>query len=272
MPNSCLNGELPVLNMKKMRSLFLVLALGFGLCCQRAQAQTSEQVMTFSIICQYQTNLVTTTNLTTQTINQFQQIVTVIVNTANVAKAISLDLFGTNWVKWYPSAVCYDVNMVTGNQGILLRHGIYQTNVSSFYGNSFSNMFSQNVSNVFSGTYYTNLPVNAGWDYSSAAGTSNAYTASDNLAYLTFVSSNISFNLFGYSQGKLVNGAGYIRGQLFQHQLNEAEVVGAGTFNLNLSTNIYDVITTNGTPAYYGGLAHGTVYMGQPIFLTTEGP
>jgi hypothetical protein len=261
--------------MKKMRCLFLVLALGFGLCAQRVQGQTSEQVMSFSIICQYVTNYYTFTNSTTKVVNQYLLLDTVILNSANLAKAMAVDLLNTNWIQWAGAEICYEVNLANGNQGIFLRLGSKQTNVSSFFGNSFTNAFSQNVSNVFSGTNYaTSLPL--GGNNNDQGGTTITNSNfSGNLAYLTFVSSNMSFNLFGYSQGPVVHGSGYLDGQLYEQYLPEPEIAGAGTFTLNVTTNVFLVPTSNGTPTNYTGVAHGTVFVQQPFFLPIgppEGP
>jgi hypothetical protein len=261
--------------MKKMRYLFLVLALGFGLCAQRVQGQTSEQVMTFSIICQYVTNYYTVTNLTTQVVDHYFELETVYLDSANLVKAMAIQLLGTNWTKWSGAAICYENNMVNGNQGIYLRLNGLQTNVSCFFGNGFTNMFSQNVNNVFSGTNYAaTLPV--GWNYNdqyNVSGTNAPF--SDNLAYLTFASSNISFNIFGYSQSTVVHGSGYLDGVLYERYLPEGEVIGSGTFSLNVTTNVFLIPTTNGTPTNFTGLAHGTVYVQKAFFLDIgppEGP
>src|ERR1700678_1545079 len=117
--------------MKKMRCLFLVLALGFGWCSQRAQGQTSEQALSFSIICQYVTNNINTTNPTTKIVTQHFLEQTVFLSSANLVKAMAIDLVGTNWMRWAGSTIEYEVNMANGNQGIYLRLNGKQTNVSS---------------------------------------------------------------------------------------------------------------------------------------------
>jgi hypothetical protein len=267
--------------MKQMRFYLLILALGFGLCAQRVQAQTSEQVMTFSVICQYATNYLITTNTQTGATAQYIEQNTVILDSANIAKAIAVDLLRTNWTLWAGAQLCYEVNLATGNQGIFMRLGAKQTNVSQFFTNIFSpyaysNIFSQNLSSVFTVTNYTSLPVGVfGTNYVKSTTTNFYGSFSDNLAYLTFTSSNMSFNLFGYSQGTVVDGSGYLDGTLYSQYLTEAEIAGAGTFNLNVSTNIFLVPTTNGTPAFYNGVAHGTVFVQRPFFLAIgppEGP
>jgi hypothetical protein len=317
--------------MKQMRYLFLALALSFGLCARQSQAQTVGQTMTFSIVCQYVTNLYTT-NTTTGVINQDQHLTTVLVDTPNIVKAILVDLFWTsnstawhsNYARWESARLVYEENMTNGHQGIYLRVGDRQTNVSSFFTNSFStngcaNMFSQDAAKVIGGTIYpaittngyadvsspvasnlfdetvfpsNSLPLTGGFGYLEHAGTSNNYTSYDNLAYLTLTTSNTSFTLFGLSQGLLVDAVYAADGGV--GKVDQAEIIGAGTFSLNLSTNFlrltngfrYDVnlsdtvvtnyLVTNAVPAAnYTGLAHGTVYVRAPYrldFGPPEGP
>jgi hypothetical protein len=298
------SGVWPVLNMKKMRYLFLVLALGFGLCAQRAPAQTAAQTMTFSIICQYATNTFTNINVSSDTTNVHQQIITVLLDSANIAKAIAIDLEGTNWnrsgtnsTNWTGAAIVYEENLQSGNQGIYLRLPDKQTNVSSFFTNIFStngltNMFSQNASNVFNGINYTmsgtnpsTLPLYGGYDY-DMGGTNNTTnnTAYGNFAYLTVATTNISFDLFGFSQGTFTNVVGRYQEQTYSNKVIKAEIIGVGTFSLNLTTNIYLYLTNNSPymdnpnfilPTNYTGLAHGTVFVNAPYYLNIgppEGP
>jgi hypothetical protein len=280
--------------MNNMRYLFLLLAFGFGLCAPRAQGQTTHQNMTFSIICQYVTNFVNITNATTQAVTSFEQLDTVILNTANVAKAIAVQKFTTNWAQWYPATIFYEVNLNTGNQGIYLQREGLQTNVSDFFGNNFTNMFSQNATSVFNTTNYaTSLPLGGDKNDNTALAITNI-TQFANLAYLSFVATNtntvanntnMAFDLFGYSQGQIVLVGGYLDGQLYERYLPEGEIVGAGTFTLNLTTNFYGVtihnytnglgvVTTNygSLQTNYTGVAHGTVYIGPPVYSTIVPP
>jgi len=273
MPDSC-RTSLSVLNMKKMRYLFLVLALGFGLRAQRVQGQTAAQNMSFSIICQYVTNIYAT-NLSNQAINENQQLTTVLLNSHNLAKAVAIDLLGTNWVQWLGASFVYEENMLTSNQGIYLRINGKQTNVSSFFGDSFTNMFSQNVSNVFIGMSYATLPLIGGVIEDVGGVKTTNRNTHDNLAYLTFASTNISFNLFGYSQGVLTNVIYDREGDVAK--VDQAEIVGSGTFSLNVTTNIYPYldITKYTVPTNYTGLAHGTIFVTAPYHLNIgppEGP
>jgi hypothetical protein len=308
LPESFSKGSVPEMNMKQMRCLFLVLALGSGWCAQRSQAQTIAQRISFSIICQYVTNTYNTNAEGTGYENQ--TITTVLINTPNLVRAIAVDLFWTNnvttwttnWEFWSQATINFEQTLSDGHQGIFLRYGKVQTNIDRFFTNTssfngFSNMFSQCVPTVFGGTNYTvsgtnpsTLPLNGGHDYLVNSGQiSNNYAASDNLAYLAFSSTNTSFTLFGYSQGSLTNVGHDSAGQLVK--VPQGPIYGAGTFSLNLTTNFlrfddgfllyYDlahgVVTTrtatNTVPATnFVGLAHGSVNLGQPYNVDVEGP
>jgi hypothetical protein len=265
--------------MKKMRSLFLVLIVVFGLCAERAQGQTTAMTMTFSIICQYVTNTFTT-NYSPLVITEHTNVQTVLLNSANLVKAMAVDLFGTKWTNWSPATIVYEQNQITGNEGIFLRYLGKQTNVSQFFTNGlspdgYSNTFSADVPLVLNGTNWvtnatgsTNLPLMGRVSIQNPPVTAN-------LAYLTFTSANTSFTLFGYSQGSLLNTVYDKEGDTAL--VNKAMIVGAGTFSLNLTTNFLRVTTnttgvpTNYTPAInYGGVAHGTVYMAIPYHLNID--
>jgi hypothetical protein len=268
--------------MKKMQCLFLVLALGLGLCCQRAQAQTSAQTLTFSIICQYVTNTYTT-NFSPLRIVENPHVVTVLLNSANLVKAMAADIFSTNWAtnwpKWAGASIVYEKNLESSNQGIYLRYLGQQMDVSSFFTNRFStngfaNMFSQDVASVFNGTNYDSDGTNSLLPLTGGGIFIGGPAASDNLAYLTFTSTDTSFTLFGYSQGAVVNTVFDKEGDV--GKVVQGLIVGAGTFNLNVTTNFLRVTTNNATPPInYPGLAHGTVNVSAPYHLDfgpPEGP
>ena len=265
--------------------------------------------MLFSIICQYSTNIYSTNiaaHATNDLLTQNGLLDTVIVNSANIVKAIALDKFGTNWVDWNPADICYEMNLNTGNQGIYLVQnspsGFKQTNISSYFGN-FTNMFSEQAASVFLGTNYavgtnfatgstnSTLPVIGGWSYYKGTTnfnitnipTSTDFVFSDNLAYLTLATSNLSFSLFGLSQGSLVDVGGYYNKTLYGTSVSgikadEAYITGAGTFFLNATTNIYRSTLPSSIPDanfFVSGLAHGTVYVMKPYYLgfgPPEGP
>jgi hypothetical protein len=267
--------------MNKMRSLFLVLALGLGLFSHCAQAQTSAQTMTFSIICQYVTNTYTT-NASPPSITQNSHIVTVLLNSASLVKAMAVDIFGTNWMtnwpRWAGASIVYEQNLYSGNQGIFMRYQGRQMNVSSFFTNSFSsngfaNMFSQDVGSVLNGTNYALGETNYLLPLVGRVPTQTPME-SDNLAYLTFTSTNTSFTLFGYSQGSLVNTVFDQQGNV--GQVIKGQIIGSGTFSLNVTTNFLRLTNSTAAPAInYQGLGHGTIYVAAPYHLDfgpPEGP
>lgn len=235
--------------------------------------------MSFSIICQYVTNTVIT-NATTRAVEQVPHVLTVLLDTATIIKAMVIDIFWTNnstvfqsnLVKWQPSALVYEENMTTGYQGIFLRRGNEQLNVSPFFTNNFApptlstnsyaDMFAVDVADVFGGTNYALFSTNSYVDVYAQDAT-NAYAATnfasnslplvgtygydngpvgiayDNLTYLKFSSSNTSFTLFGYSEGMLVNAVYDAEGHV--GKVDMAHIIGAGTFSLNLTTNFLRV-------------------------------
>ena len=265
---------MPGSNMKKMRCYVAALALGFGFAAAPVRAQTTAQTLTFSIICQYVTNVVST-NAAAGITNDDQILTTVVLNSANIQKAIEIDLAGTNWAReCTPSRIVREVNLTNGNEGIFLRHGTNQTNISErFFGLSFTNEFTYEAPAVFGATNYTDLPIKGGWVYMHPTNTVTNYTLVDSLSFLSFTSSNIQFNLFGYSQGTESQAGGYLHGQLYVLPTVSTEIVGAGTFNLNLTTNIFLFPTTNGSPpAWFSGLAHGSVIISKPYYLPIPGP
>src|SRR5208282_2888143 len=68
---------------------------------------------------------------------------------ANVIKALAVDLEGTNFATWTGSFLVREVNLTNGNEGIFLRKAGKQTNVSSFFGLSYSNNFTGELTNEF---------------------------------------------------------------------------------------------------------------------------
>jgi hypothetical protein len=299
--------------MKKMRCLFLTLALGLGWCAGRAQGQVIAQTMTFSVFCQYVTNTYTTNAgivFTDPHVN------TVALTSANIVRAIAAEVFGTGWTNWESATLFYEENMTNGNQGIFLYDKGRQTNVSQYFTsvastNGFANMFSRDVTNVFGGTIFptlssnsyvnilsedatnpdagTNFPVGSLPLYGTYGyGNGPVATAYDDLAYVTLNTSNTSFTLFGYSQGNLFRATYDDEGH--QGIVDSALIAGAGTFSLNITSNLLFitngyplktnitatatniVVATNVVPATNVlGVAHGTLTVGTRYRLA-EGP
>ncbi len=131
--------------MKKI-SFCLVSAILFLLLPERASAQTSFQRVSFLLTADYQTNIYSTNNGLTNVNSRIKEVV---IATGNIVRAIAIDLEGTNWPIWAGSAIIREVNLTNGNEGIFLRKNGVQTNVSSFFGASFSNNFTAELTNQF---------------------------------------------------------------------------------------------------------------------------
>jgi hypothetical protein len=278
--------------MKKMRFLFLALALSLGWCAGRAQGQTIAQTMTFSVICQYVTNTYTTNG---GIVSMGQHLNTVALTSANIVRAIAADVFGTGWTNWESATLFYEENMTNGNQGIFLYYKGNQTNVSRYFTsststNGFANMFSKDVPNVFGGTIYPTLSSNSYVDLVSqdpinphpetnfpggslplsgvyGYGNGPVATAYDDLAYVTLTTRNTSFTLFGYSQGNLFNAIYDQEGHV--GIVDAALIAGAGTFSLNLTSNL--LFITNGYPLSTNITPRGTnIVLATNVVLATN--
>jgi hypothetical protein len=299
--------------MNKIRFLFLTVLCAFGFSVQRSEAQIAGQTMTFSIICQYITNTAST-NLQSSQVTTVQHLETVLISSVNLVHSIALDLFdreytnqGALHINWNAGHLIYEQNLLSGEQGVFLRAGRFQTDVSSYFINTnfsaggYSNIFSTDANAAFASTLYvtnttlTNspfLPIAEGYVYSNSltSEVSSNFTLFDNLAYVDFDTTNFhntQFRLFGYSEGHLI-GLEYAG---LYHKLNQAHIVAAGTFRMNLTTNLFNAvdgqmvtnpyhtnvvytITNAVTPLYLSGLAHGTINFSAPYLIpgVTNGP
>jgi hypothetical protein len=115
------------------------------------RAQTSVQRLTFSLLGEYQTNVfvTNTSNPASALTNENSYIRDILFGSGNVVKAIAVDLEGANWTNWAGAALVREVNLSNGSEGIFLRINGRQTNVSSFFGGSFSNNFTAELTNSF---------------------------------------------------------------------------------------------------------------------------
>jgi len=112
-------------------------------------AQTSIQRLTFSLLGEYQTNIFYTNSDNPPLTNEDSRTHTILIGTGSVIKALAVDLEGTNYSTWTGSELVREVNLTNGNEGIFLRKAGNQTNVSSFFGGSYSNNFTAGLSNAF---------------------------------------------------------------------------------------------------------------------------
>jgi len=141
-----------------IRFSFFVAGTAWLLAAGALRAQTSIQRLAFSLVAEYQTNIfyTNTTESTVSLTNESSYTHRAFLITSNVIKALAVDVDGPNWTNWLGSALVREVNLTNGAEGIFLRNNGVQTNVSSFFGGSFSNNFTAGLSNEFPGA--TNFP------------------------------------------------------------------------------------------------------------------
>jgi hypothetical protein len=135
--------------MNKIRFRFLVATVALVLSAGAIQAQTSLQKLTFSLLGQYETNTFYTNSDSPPLTNEYSQIRTILITTGDVVKALAVDLEGTNWNKFSGGSLFYAVNLTNGAEGMLLRNGTNEADVSSFFGGTFSNNFTGQLTNEF---------------------------------------------------------------------------------------------------------------------------
>jgi hypothetical protein len=279
--------------MNKMRTSLFVAGAALTLASSSLHAQTSIQRLTFSLLGEYQTNTFYTNAAfpSGPWTSEFSEIRPVLVTTANVVRALALDLEGTNYTIWNGAALVREVNMTNGHEGIFLRKGTNAANVSSFFGGSYSNNFMGELTNAFpaltnnisgltndiNGGTTNPIPqtlVFRGWlrrpDPTTTTNATNDYLSTGGLYFVSLNTTNIKFNLVAVGDGTTTNVAGRVDGTLYESRV-EAEYLGtAGTFYINSSTNIHD--TGTNPPVFVTGPMHGTFNCGQPAFSPITGP
>lgn len=253
-------------------------------------AQISVQRLTISLLASYQTNtFATNTSGASPLTNTYSKIKTVLIGTANVIKAIAVDAEGTNWSLWAGAELVREVNLTNGNEGIFLRKGTNNFNVSNYFVGSFSNNFTSGWSNAFPGATnhiygQTNIAINGVTNNAAPSfelvqgsirmtGPTNFVTndvKTDGLYFLSLNTTNIKFNVIGAGDGEVQTVAGHIDGTLFSRPVNSEVIGSAGTYFLNVTTNIFD--TGTDTPVYVTGPVRGTVVVGTPNFSPITGP
>jgi hypothetical protein len=267
-----------------MNNIFSIrsLALGFvlALAASNGRAQTSLQPLSLSLLAGYQANSYTT-NTTTDTTNETARLPGILIATGNIVRAIAVDLDGPTSTNWNGANLVREVNLTNGNEGIFLRKNGLETNVSSFFGLTFSNNLTAGLLAGFPGL--TNFPGVSNVspanfelihgsvvDFGATNATTNASRTSG-LYSLSINTTNLKINLIGVGDGNLVEVSGQISGVPYKGKINTELVGCAGTFYLNLTTNIFDQ-GTNTLPFFVTGPLHGSLGLGQPRFAAIPGP
>ena len=283
--------------MNKIRLSFFAVGAALALAAGGLHAQTSIQNLTFSLIGDFQTNTFTTNTSdgTPVSTNEVLVVRPILFTTANVVKAIAVDLEGTNWdlegtdsTNWNGARLVREVNLTNGAEGIFLRKGTNQINVSSFFRASFTNNFTGYLSNYlalvtngftnsFTNGFTNSFPLQAAiiggkisFDIDTGTNTTN-YKSSAGLYTLSFFSSNVQFNTFGFGSGVIANVGGDIDGtHLRTLDQFRSDRRGRSIIYLNTTSNIFDLGTN--LPAYIGGPLHGSITTGAGYFFDISGP
>ena len=279
--------------MNRIRIGVIVACATIILASSSLHAQTVVQRLTFSLLGQYQTNVYFTNlpsapNLWT---SEHSLLRTILITSANVDKALAIDVAGTNFVTWAGGEVVREINLSNGNTGIFLRKDGLQTNVSSFFGGSFSNDFMGGLSNAFPGytnnisgltnnlVNSTNVPIPQtqvfrGYLRTDPLGSTNIvtnYIASSGLYFISLNTTNVKFNVVGVGSGTVTNISGDIDGTTYTRSVDSPAIGIAGSYCLNLETNFYDMGTN--PPGFVTGPVRGSINFGQPYFSPTiQGP
>ena len=284
--------------MNKIRFSFFAAGAALALAASGLHAQTSIQNLTFSLVGEFQTNTFTTNTSggTPVSTNEVLVVRPILLTTAYMVKAIAVDLEGTNWdlegtdsTNWAGARLVREVNLTNGAEGIFLRRGTTQTNVSRFFSTSFTNNFTGYLSNYlglvtndFTNTFTNSSPTNftnwfppqgaliGGKLYIDPTGATTNYKTSAGLYTLSFFTSNVQFNTFGVGAGVIANVRGQINGALYERLINSESIGMAGAFYINTTSNIFDLGTN--LPSYIGGPLHGGITTGAGSFSDISGP
>jgi len=244
---------------------------------QNLRAQTSIQQLNFTLLCEYQTNTFHTNISDTfgSLTNEHSGIQDILIAPHGVLKAIAVDLFGTNWTNWTYGHIVREVNLTTGNEGIFIRTPSGdQTNVSSFFGGTFSNNFTAGITNMFPGStnnFQPSFQADRGWIFqTSETNFETNYIRTAGLYALSLNTTNMKINFVAAGDGTITNVSGYTGGVLYEHPVNTEYIGAAGVFYLNVTTNVFNM--GSNPPVYLTGIVRGSISVAQPVFSAIPGP
>ncbi|HWD20252.1 MAG TPA: hypothetical protein VHB20_13340 [Verrucomicrobiae bacterium] len=258
--------------MKHFRVLLTTLALVSGLAASRATAQVTVQRLNFSLLADHQIELIHATDVLT---NERTAIQTALVTTGNVMRALRYEMFGTNWATNFPAAeLVREVNLVTGAEGIFMREGTRQTNVSAYFGGSAANDFTGQVDAAvpaLQNNFSPNTPLRNGHLFFRASATTSNLQNSETFFFISLNTTNLKFNVFGFGETEPMSVRGRFNGTLVSNTVDRFAAQGIGSLYYNSSTNLFpppfDGIITNAGPT------HGMFSTGVPVYLPlTDGP
>ncbi|HEY3915715.1 MAG TPA: hypothetical protein VGN61_14605 [Verrucomicrobiae bacterium] len=261
--------------MRRIGLLLSCLAIFFGFLTAKARAQASCQIITFSVLGDYQD---ATNNASTEPLFTNQFIQPLLFTSGNVVKAILLDLKGTQWTNWPGAHLERQVNLVTGEEGIYITlGGKDELNVSPFFGDTYVGNFTGATTNTLgfatnNFTYGTNAlqnPFTPMYNGTASPTTTNRHVAAG-MHYLSLNTTNLKFNLvgvslFGIGNGEITTFTGTSQKTNHYSVPIDREVMNViGSYSWNKTTNFYSPIT-NVAGVFHSGPARGTVIVGTPV-------
>jgi len=265
--------------MKQVQFL-IALWLGTVVAATSAHGQASQQKLSFSIFGQYETNQTAPIDSHTET-NQTTLIKSALISTPSIVKAIAIDLAGSQWTNWSGASLVRKIALdpAPGAEGIFLVKGATETNVSKFFGSSFTSNFTSGVAGSFlSITNYNNRTnlngltncVESGIFSTNQSGavtkisTNINSLGSSRLFYVALDTTSLQFNLLGFGSAATTELIGRIGATHYTNLVQTLEVAGIGTFNWNVAAE------PQNASVIISGPAHGSFGTAPPTFSTNS--
>ncbi|HEX4120774.1 MAG TPA: hypothetical protein VH619_09180 [Verrucomicrobiae bacterium] len=262
--------------MKRLRFLLILMTLAFGFAAVNARAQSAHQVMSFSLLTDYQdeTNDAPTNPQATNLV-----IHPLLITGQNILKAIMLDVKGHAWTNWAGATIQRQINLTNGEEGIYVTlGGLEEVNVSQFFSETYVSNFTWGVTNYLgfltnSFTYGTNLlqspflPEYNGY----ILGSTTHHGSSASLHFISLNTTNLKFNLVGCSlqtpgDGTITTFDGiYDKTNHYSVAVQREMIYVVGSFVWNATTNFYTPVT-NVTNVFYSGPVRGNMIIQAPFF------
>jgi hypothetical protein len=238
--------------MRLIRFVVFGVTLALALAARNASAQSIQENLTFSILAQYEftTNEVNANGDFTNSV--YDSLHTILVGTHGVVKAIAVDLYGRDWTNWASASLLRVTNPTNGNEAIFMRVGDDLTNVSRFFGTSFSNNFTYDISNAFPAltndiptNYPIQLPIIRRQITNEASGVSITNTEQNGgMRFISLTTTNLVFNLLGVnlaalSNGRYTNVSARLDGVTYSNRVDTLLVSVVGSLYINTATNLF---------------------------------
>jgi len=256
---------------------FVTLAICLLAAAECARGQVISQNLSFNIVGQYQIDFYAS-NADFEITNLDSRIRGVQITSSNIVKAIAVDLEGQSWTNWRGAALVRETDMATGNQAIFLRAGLMETNVSSFFGDSFSNDFRADLPGVlgFTNTMYLSNGVpteltNTAYrsEISSVPTAQTNLIRSSSLFAVNLNTSNLKLNFLAFGTTIGTDWKVAYQGANYSQWVDSIAAAGVGNFAINLgtnlffNTNLYETTNFVSGPARGNFMCHGAAFFGR---------